>query len=124
MSSVLFTAILAAASRFFLRELHSPLLAHAQTLLNRATSVGECETGIIQALLILVYWKSPTDRTAWLKIGMSVRMGYQLGWHEVKPRTLPSDETLEEGPGESGCVPEARSRPDPLSPGSRENLVL
>jgi hypothetical protein len=42
--------------------------------------------------MILVYWKAPTDRTAWLKIGLSVRIGYQLGWHETHPRSLPSDE--------------------------------
>lgn len=91
-SPILFTAVLAAASKFFRRDVYPYLLAHAQTLFTRALNSGLCDTGIIQSLMILVYWKAPTDGTAWLKLGIAVRMGYQLRWHEVTRRDLPAGE--------------------------------
>lgn len=91
-SSILFTAVLAVTSKFFRRELHEPLLAHAHSILNRAINKASCSTGIVQALMILVYWKAPSDRSGWLKIGMAARMGYQLGWHVIAHRVLPIDD--------------------------------
>ncbi|BEI84611.1 hypothetical protein CcaverHIS002_0500120 [Cutaneotrichosporon cavernicola] len=92
-SSMLFTTILAAASKYALPERHGTLLAHAESLINRATNGGECCTALIQSLLILVYYKGPTDRSAWLKIGIAIRFAFQLRWHEARPSmTLPADE--------------------------------
>lgn len=36
---------------------------------------------IIKSLLILVFWKDPVDKSAWIKIGTAIRLGYQLGLH-------------------------------------------
>ncbi|ORY27888.1 hypothetical protein BCR39DRAFT_536618 [Naematelia encephala] len=91
-SSILFTAILAVSAKFFRPQIYPPLLTHAQTILNRAMAVGECDLGIVQALLILVYWKTPTDRSAWVKLGIGIRLGYQLGLHARRKTPLPADE--------------------------------
>lgn len=50
-------------------------------LLNRAISSGTCDIGLVKALLVLVFWKDPTDKSAWVKIGTAIRLGYQLGLH-------------------------------------------
>lgn len=42
---------------------------------------GECYIELVQALCIMVYWKSPTDNTAFLKVGHAVRLGFQLNLH-------------------------------------------
>ena len=36
---------------------------------------------IIKAILVLVFWKNPTDKSAWIKIGTAIRLGYQIGLH-------------------------------------------
>ncbi len=85
--------MLVAASKYVLPERHSTLLAHAESLINRATNAGECSTALIQALLILVYYKGPSDRSAWLKIGVAIRLAFQLRWHEQRPtERLPENE--------------------------------
>ncbi|KLT40512.1 hypothetical protein CC85DRAFT_293166 [Cutaneotrichosporon oleaginosum] len=92
-SSILFTTLLVTASKYVLPERHSVLLAHAESLINRATNAGDCSTALIQSLLILVYYKGPTDRSAWLKIGIAIRLAFQLRWHETPPTLhLPADE--------------------------------
>jgi hypothetical protein len=91
-SPPLTTAVLAAASTFTRRDLHPQLLNHIQTILNRAMSNGACDIGIVQSIIISVYWKAPTDRTAWMKIGWAVRMGYQMRWHHPWRTQLPADE--------------------------------
>ena len=91
-SPELTSAVLAASSKFFLPESYSRLVQHAQTLVSRSVSLGTCDIGLIQALMILVCWKAPTDRSAFIKIGMAVRLGYQHGWYRQSVRTLPHDE--------------------------------
>jgi hypothetical protein len=91
-SPLLFTAVLAVAAKFVHRELHQPLLTHAQMILNRATNMGECSLGLVQSLLIMVYWKTPTDTSAWVKIGIGIRLAYQLGLHVPRTKKLPSDD--------------------------------
>ncbi|WOO82561.1 Protein priB [Vanrija pseudolonga] len=93
-STILFTAVIAVGSRFIRKELHQPLLTHAQMILNRATATGDVNIGIIQALLILMYWKAPSDRSAWVKIGIAIRLGYQMGMHIPRTEPLPEDERL------------------------------
>lgn len=90
-SSLLFSAVLAASAQFFHKETYPRLLAHAQKLVSAAVEQGNCNIGLVQALLILVYWKQPTDQSAWIKIGMAVRLGYQLGWH-LRAAKIPSPE--------------------------------
>ncbi|RSH91680.1 hypothetical protein EHS25_009049 [Saitozyma podzolica] len=91
-SPLLYTAVLAVAAKFVHRELHQPLLTHAQMILNRATNMGECSLGLVQSLLIMVYWKTPTDTSAWVKIGIGIRLAYQLGLHVPRTKKLPSDD--------------------------------
>ena len=91
-SSALLTGVLVASSKFFRPDIHNQLLSHVQTLLNRSIGVGACDIGIIQCLLILVCFKAPTDRSAWIKIGMAIRLAYQHGWHVPLHRTLPENQ--------------------------------
>jgi hypothetical protein len=91
-STVLFSSVLAAASRFFRKDLHRRLLSHAQTVLDRALTSGASDIGIVQSLMILTYWKNPADTSAWRKIGMALRMGYQSLWHVPRRDALPEDE--------------------------------
>ena len=90
-STLLFTSVLSAASKFFRKDLHAWLLSHAQTLLNRAICSGVVNLGTIQSLQLLVYFKLPDDTSAWFKIGMAIRWGYQLYLHEKRVKPLPSD---------------------------------
>lgn len=90
-STVLFSCILAASSKFFKKDLHGELLSHAQTVTARAVVSGDEATALVQALQILVYFKTPEDTSAWRKLGWAIRMGYQLHWHLGRHRPLPSD---------------------------------
>ena len=90
-STILLTAILAASAKFFHRTMRPALLSHAQTILNRSLLVGECSTGTIQALLLLSAWKEPTDKSSWVKMGIAIRLGYQLGLHIPRAGPLPVD---------------------------------
>ena len=80
-SAILFSSILAVSAKFFRPALYRHLHSHAQMLLSRATGAGECDIGIVKAILVLVFWKNPTDKSAWIKIGTAIRLGYQLGLH-------------------------------------------
>jgi len=91
-STILFTTVLASVSRFFRKDLHPLLLSHAQTILDRALTSGAADIGIVQSLMISTYWKAPADTSAWRKIGMAIRMGYQFYWHVVRRSALPEDE--------------------------------
>ncbi|ORY22182.1 hypothetical protein BCR39DRAFT_552063, partial [Naematelia encephala] len=75
-SPILFSTVLACASRFFRKDLHSLLLSHASTILDRASNSGVADIGIVQSLMLSTYWKAPEDTSAWRKIGMAVRLGY------------------------------------------------
>lgn len=90
-SSTLFSAVLTASAKFFRRQLYPDLLAHTQLAVNRATSLGTCNVGIIQALLIMLYWKAPRDGSLWVKMGIAIRLGYQLGLHIPRTKPLPED---------------------------------
>lgn len=91
-SSVLFSTVLAAASRFFRHDLHSSLLSHARTVLDRALQAGSTDIGVVQSLMILTYWKDPEDTSGWMKVGMAIRLGYSLFWHIPRTDPLPDDE--------------------------------
>jgi hypothetical protein len=91
-SSELLTAVLAASAKFFRPDLYPDLLEHAQALINRAIGAGACDIGIVQCLMIVVCWKAPTDRSAFIKVGMAIRLGYQHGWYLPSTRVLPDNE--------------------------------
>ncbi|GAA5831283.1 hypothetical protein JCM11251_007819 [Rhodosporidiobolus azoricus] len=92
-STVLFTAMLAVSSKFFRQDLYPSLLLSAQQLVTRCMG-GDSHPhiGLIQAILILVYWKEPFDSSAWLKVGYAIRLGYQLGLHHKRKVPLPQNE--------------------------------
>jgi hypothetical protein len=76
-----------ASARFFQPALYLELASHAQTLLSRMIASGSCTLGMVQAIIIMVYWKRPTDKTAWIKLGIAMRLGYQLGLHIPRAAT-------------------------------------
>nr|XP_019043747.1 hypothetical protein I302_08328 [Kwoniella bestiolae CBS 10118]OCF22677.1 hypothetical protein I302_08328 [Kwoniella bestiolae CBS 10118] len=93
-STILFSAVLSASSKFARPDLHSTLVSHTQTLLSRAINNGTADVGVAQTIMILMYWKLPADTSSWRKIGIAIRMGYQLYWHVPRNQVLPDDEVL------------------------------
>lgn len=81
-------------------------------LLSRATGAGECEISIVKAILVLVFWKDPTDKSAWIKIGTAIRLGYQLGLH-LTGRSGGDDQDLKDARRTWYC----EFHMDPLIPG-------
>ncbi|PRQ76468.1 hypothetical protein AAT19DRAFT_13490 [Rhodotorula toruloides] len=92
-SPILLSAVLAVSAKFFRKDLYPQLLQHAQQLVMRAMGGdGSDGIGLVQALLILCYWKEPMDSSAWLKIGYAIRLGFQLGLHVKRTTPLPADD--------------------------------
>ncbi|KAI5480101.1 hypothetical protein MNV49_001761 [Pseudohyphozyma bogoriensis] len=89
---LVFLAIVAVSAKFFRHDLHAPLLAYAQQLVNRGMADAVSTIGMLQALLTLVYWKMPDDTSAWLRVGWAIRLGYQLKMNEVRTTPLPPNE--------------------------------
>lgn len=91
-SPVLFSTVLAVSARFIRPQLYLPLLMHAKQLTGRAIIDGKVSIGLVQSMLIQVYWKEPDDTSAWLRVGEAIRMGYQLHLHNHRTTPLPEDE--------------------------------
>lgn len=77
-SSALLSAICYASSKFFLKPLTDKLWTHCRGVLGRAVIDSECTLELVQMICVLVFWKKPTDRNAWLDIGIAVRMAQRL----------------------------------------------
>ncbi|WVF69433.1 hypothetical protein IAT40_004210 [Kwoniella sp. CBS 6097] len=128
-SPFLFTAILTVTAKFTRKDLYRPLLSHADLLLNRALFSGQCSIPVIKALIILVFWKDPRDKTAWLRIGIALRLSYQLGLHVPRTSPLPDDDILaqssetEKGPGSTfrNVRPPCHGKRDTVS--ERQNVA-
>jgi len=88
---VLLSAVLAAASKLYRKDLWPQLLAHANTVLDRALLRGITHISLMQSLMILTYTKAPADTSAWRRIGMAIRMGYQMRLHVPRNSPLPED---------------------------------
>ncbi|CAK9779896.1 unnamed protein product [Cutaneotrichosporon oleaginosum] len=91
-SPVLLSSLLAISAKFFRKHLYRALLSHANSVIDRAVGVGQCDIGLIQSLILLVYWKDPTDASSWVKLGIGIRLGYQLGMHIPRNGPLPLTE--------------------------------
>ncbi|GAA5877436.1 hypothetical protein JCM16303_003331 [Sporobolomyces ruberrimus] len=92
-STVLFTSILAVSAKFFRTDIYQTLLLSAQQLVVRGTGEGtNIHIGLIQACLLLVYWKQPQDTSAWIRTGFALRAAYHLGLHVKRTTPLPQDE--------------------------------
>ncbi|KAJ1303109.1 hypothetical protein OPQ81_011310 [Rhizoctonia solani] len=93
-SSVLFTAILTVACRFARPEAWVSCNSLAQTLLGRALADGICSIEYVQALSLLTFWKDSRDSSSWRKVGLAIRMAYELNLHERRSEPLSSVEML------------------------------
>lgn len=93
-STPLFTGVLTAAAKYSRADLHPTLLAHSQTVIERAVMSGMDSTSLIQSILISVYFQPYGDSSAWRKLGWAIRMGYQFRWHEDRKRPLPVEEMM------------------------------
>ncbi|KAF8742075.1 hypothetical protein RHS02_03324, partial [Rhizoctonia solani] len=91
-SRLLYTAILAAACRFFKPSHFKPVHDLAQLLLGRALSDGISSVEYIQALLIMTYWKEAEDKSTFRKLGLAIRMAFELNLHHARAEPLPVDE--------------------------------
>ncbi|KPV73422.1 uncharacterized protein RHOBADRAFT_55167 [Rhodotorula graminis WP1] len=91
-STVLFAALLAVSAKFARPDLYPPLLANAQQLIGRGIVEARASVGLIQAILTLIYWKPPTDMSAWLRVGVAIRMALQLDLNVGRNGPLPADE--------------------------------
>ncbi|GAA6016600.1 hypothetical protein JCM11491_006010 [Sporobolomyces phaffii] len=92
-STVLFTSVLAVSAKFFRPDLYQTLLLSAQQLVVRGCGEGtNVHLGLIQACLLLVYWKQPNDSSAWIRTGFALRAAYQLGLHVKRTTALPNNE--------------------------------
>lgn len=91
-SKVLYTAILAASCKFFNPALYKSTHDLAQRLIGRALADGICTVEYIQALSINSYWREADDGSCWRKIGLAIRMAYELNLHLVSEDRMPVDE--------------------------------
>ncbi|KAL1408260.1 hypothetical protein Q8F55_005066 [Vanrija albida] len=95
-SLALFTACIYAASRYFRPALSDQLFVLASNNIAKKVQNGDVDVPLIQALLVLVSWKAPSDRTSYIKLGLAVRLMYQLRLEfptEVVPLPSADDES-------------------------------
>ncbi|KAM0789318.1 hypothetical protein ACM66B_000155 [Microbotryomycetes sp. NB124-2] len=91
-SSILFSTLLAVSARHFRPELYQSLHSQATTLVARGVFGSTFDIGLLQSLMLLVYWKEPGDATAFLRVGIIVRLAYQLRLHVPRTSRLPAEE--------------------------------
>lgn len=74
-------------------ELSEQCFDLAETVIGRMLRIGAATIPLVQALLALVYWKKPKDRTAYVKLGTAVRLIQQMRveWPN-EPRSFASEE--------------------------------
>lgn len=56
-------------------------------LFSRALRHGVKSPEIVQAILVLTYWKEPDDTRAFVNVGLAVRIALELGWHKTGVRS-------------------------------------
>lgn len=83
-SSFLLSSIFTATAKAFHPSLYSQLRNHRDMLLGKAFSHGDKSVEVVQAIMILTYWKEPDETRTWLLIGYAIRMCLELGWHELR----------------------------------------
>ncbi|KAF8598079.1 hypothetical protein BDV93DRAFT_610030 [Ceratobasidium sp. AG-I] len=96
-SRTLYTVILAAACKFFRPDAAGPVWGLAQELVGRALADGVCSVEYVQALVVLAFWGDRGDTGAgklggdnggggrkggaWRKVGLAIRIAFELGLH-------------------------------------------
>ncbi|WVQ71522.1 hypothetical protein IAR50_001061 [Cryptococcus sp. DSM 104548] len=91
-SPLLFTAVLAITSRVIRPNMYPQSLLLANRMVGQAVEFGLCTLEVIQALCLLTHWKKANDDTAWVRMGMAIRMAQMLGLNTMSSRPLPRDE--------------------------------
>ncbi|QRW09698.1 Fungal Zn(2)-Cys(6) binuclear cluster domain [Ceratobasidium sp. AG-Ba] len=94
-STVLFTTILAVSSKFFLPHAHGRCHALSQSLIGRALAADMCNIEYIQALSLSTFYKDADDSSSWRKVGLAIRMAYELNLHEFRRGGTLSSEEIE-----------------------------
>ena len=95
-SSFLLTAVLTASAKAFHPTLYSKLYQHSQDLLMVVFRRGHKSVEVVQAILILTYWKEPHDNRVWTTVGYAIRIGMELDWHRLEAsRTSGSEEPFQ-----------------------------
>ncbi|KAF4415817.1 hypothetical protein FACUT_13086 [Fusarium acutatum] len=82
-SSFLLSSMLAMAAKAFNHVLYIKLYDHAQDLFSNVFRRGSKSVEIVQAILILTYWKEPQDTRVWTSVGYAIRICMDLGWHKL-----------------------------------------
>ncbi|KAF4964600.1 hypothetical protein FSARC_7506 [Fusarium sarcochroum] len=95
-SVFLLSAVLAMSAKAFNPVLYDKLYNHAQDLFAKVFRRGSKSTEIVQAILILTYWKEPQDTRVWTSIGYTIRMCMDMGWHKLAPSSTRGDITQSE----------------------------
>ncbi|KAF8595694.1 hypothetical protein BDV93DRAFT_548719 [Ceratobasidium sp. AG-I] len=91
-STVLFTTIIAVSSKFFLSHVHERCHALSQSLIGRGLAADMCNIEYVQALSLSTFYKDADDASSWRKVGLAIRMAYELNLHEFRTEPLPSEE--------------------------------
>ncbi|KAF5712414.1 hypothetical protein FMUND_8509 [Fusarium mundagurra] len=82
-SAFLLSSMLAMAAKAFNHVLYVKLYDHAQDLFSNVFRRGSKSVEIVQAILILTYWKEPQDTRVWTSVGYAIRICMDLGWHKL-----------------------------------------
>ena len=80
---ILFSTIVSVASRFFQPQLHRQCHRIAKSILNLAAAEEICSMDHIQALILVITWKDPGDRTILRKAVRAIGYAYELGLHST-----------------------------------------
>lgn len=83
-SAFLLTAVLTASAKAFHPVLYNKLYQHSQHLLVSVFRYGHKSVEVVQAILILTYWKEPHDNRVWTNVGYAIRISVELDWHRLR----------------------------------------
>lgn len=78
---ILFSTIISVASRFFMPHHHRQCHRVAKSILNHAAAEEICTLDHVQALILVITWKDPGDRTILRKAVRAIGYAYELGLH-------------------------------------------
>ncbi|KAJ4050763.1 hypothetical protein NW761_005560 [Fusarium oxysporum] len=82
-SAFLLSSILAMSAKAFNHVLYAKLYDHSQDLFANVFRRGSKSIEIVQAILILTYWKEAQDTRVWTSVGYAIRICMDLGWHKL-----------------------------------------
>lgn len=84
-SPLLLTACLAVTAKILNPSVYPGLKDHAELLKMECFRRGDKSPEIVQAILILTYWKESDDTRAWLSVGYAIRLCMDLGYYKLAP---------------------------------------